>query len=96
MKKKKTPDIEITELIMVMADMDRTFMGTIERFTRADGSKFVTGKVFVQDGDIWSMAQDESELCENLDEICRLRLDYALHQDAGMTSILFNAPFFLN
>jgi hypothetical protein len=96
MKKRKTPDIEITELIMAKADWHRTFIGEINCFTDLNYKKFVTGKVFVQDGYIWSMATDRFELNIYLDDICKLKLDYRLHEITGVTSTILNQPLFLN
>lgn len=81
---------------MAKADWNRTFIGTITRFTNEDGSKFVTGEVFVEDGDIWSMADNNMELARNLDGICQLKLDYGIHTDTGRTEDIYGDLFFLN
>jgi hypothetical protein len=87
---------QISELFMAKADYHRKFIGEINRHTNLDGNKFVTGKVFVQDGYIWSMAGDQFELSINLDEICNLKLDYALHDNTGVVYTIMDERFFLN
>ena len=96
MEKKKQPDILITELFLVKADWHRTFMGTIIRETTADGKEFVRGSVIINEGRAWSIGNSQSELAENLDDICTLKLDYGLHSDSGVTTTIFETKFFLN
>lgn len=96
MDNKSKDRFEITVLFMVKADWHRKFIGEINRHAGLDGSKFVTGKVFVQDGDIWSKAVDQYELSKCLDNICILKLDYGLHENEGVISIILNQPYFLN
>lgn len=96
MDKKSKNRFEITELIMAKVDWHRKFIGEINRHTNLDGKKFVTGIVFVQDGYVWSMAGDQFDLSINLDEICRLKLDYALHDKTGVTCTILNEGVFLN
>ena len=96
MDKKSKDRFEITELFMTKADWNRKFIGEINRHTDVDGNKFVTGKVFVQDGEIWSMADNQYELSRFLDDICKLKLDYNLHTIVGKTSEIAGTSFFLN
>ena len=97
---KKTDDntdrFQITELFMVKADWKWKFIGEINRHTDVDGNKFVTGKIFVQDGYIWSMAGNQFDLSINLDEICRLKLDFALHDETAVACSIMDELFFLN
>lgn len=86
----------ITELLLVKVDWNRKFIGEINRHIGVDGSMFVTGKVFVQDGSIWSMATDQNELSENLDNICKLKLDCNLHANIGKIFRTAETPLFLN
>ena len=73
----------MTELIMVKADWSRTFIGEIRRFFSEDNS-VVHGEVRVDEGIIYSMAEDEDQLCRNLDELCALKLDHGLHHSTGV------------
>ena len=96
MEKKKQPDIIITELFLVKADWNRTFIGTIIRETTSDGKEFVRGNVIIEEGKAWSTGESQSELAKNLDDICALKLDYKLHSYRGVTIILYGRDFFLN
>lgn len=96
MNNKSKDRFEITELFMVKADMHRKFIGEINRHTDVDGNKFVTGKVFVQEGQIWSMADNQYELGRFLDDICILKVDYNIHTIVGKTSEITGTSIFLN
>jgi hypothetical protein len=76
---KKTSKIEISELFLVKADWDRTFLGKIIRETTADGKYFVRGTVVIDEGKAWSAADNQDKLADNLDDICTLKLDHNLH-----------------
>ena len=95
-KKKILPDIIITELFLVKADWQRTFMGTIRRELDSDENPVVMGEVIVQEGKIWSKASSQEELRKNLDDICTMKLDCGLHEDTGETIKIFDEDFFLN
>lgn len=96
MKKKKLPSIEITELYLIKADWERTFMAQIYREMDQDGEPIVHGKVTVNEGKIWSYAETLEELAQNLDEICILKLDRSLHANARVVTQIFDDDFFLN
>ena len=95
-KKKILPDIIITELFLVKADWQRTFMGTIRRDLDSDENPVVMGEVIVQEGKIWSKASSQEELMKNMDYICMLKLHYGLHENSGVTTKIFELDFFLN
>jgi len=85
----------ISELILVMADLKRTFTGTIKR-GEDSGRPVFFGSVKVIEGMIYSMAQDEESLGRNLDDMCLLKLDHGLHHSEGVFIEIFNSKFFLN
>jgi hypothetical protein len=95
-KKKILPDLIVTELILVKADWNRTFVGTIRREVDTDGNPVVLGEVIVQEGTIWSKAANQEELMKNMDAICLMKLDKGLHLHSGFTSQIFGENFFLN
>lgn len=68
----------ITELILVKADWDRTYVGTIIR-NKAKGLTILRGKVKVEEGKIVAIANSDEKLYDALDAICILKLDYGLH-----------------
>lgn len=96
MAKKKLPEIEITELYLVKADWNRTYMARIIREKTEDGKEIVRGNVIINEGKVWSMADTEDELGDYLDQICLMKLDYHLHSNAGGTFKIFGVDFFLN
>jgi len=96
MENKKLPDIIITELFLIKADLQRTFIGSIRRKADSEDNPVLSGEVIVQEGMIWSMYSDEEELRNNLDDICLMKLDFRLHEDLGVTTKILNMDFFWN
>lgn len=96
MEKKKLPAIEITELYLIKADWERTFLANIYREADKNGKPIVHGYVIVTEGMIWSSAETAEELAKNLDDICVMKLDMALHTNAGVRIKLFSEDFFLS
>jgi len=91
----KKDRFQITELMLVKADWSRTFIGSIRR--EIDGEQSVVrGAVKVDEGVIYSMAGDQDELCRNMDTICMMKLDYGLHQSAGIFIGVCGSKYFLN
>ena len=83
MKKGKLPSLQITEIFLVKADWNRTFMGQIIKETSADGQETFRGSVVINEGKAWSIGKTEEELGNYLDDICTLKLDYKLHDNKG-------------
>jgi len=96
MEKKKLQDIQIKELFLVKADWTRTFVGTIRKKVDDNGNPIVCGEAIVQEGMIWSLASNQEELENNMDELCLMKLDMGLHSDSGVTMTIFETKFFLN
>jgi hypothetical protein len=100
MKKKKTTtdsdNLLITELMLVKADWERTFVAEICREITSEGVSIVRGSVVVNEGKIWSVAETQEELGKYLDDICQMKLDIGIHNTGGMTTIIFDKDFFLN
>jgi hypothetical protein len=97
-KKKISQEFEITELFLVKCgnDYKRTFIGQIYRETTKEGKTIVRGNVVVNDGKIWSYAETQEELGNNLDKICTMKLDYDLHSNTGESILIAGTPFSLN
>lgn len=95
MAKKKLPEIEITELYLVKADWNRTFIAQIIREKTEDGTEIIRGSVIINEGKAWSVGSEEN-LGTYLDAICSMKLDYGLHEKAGITSTIAGEDFFLN
>jgi hypothetical protein len=95
-KKKSPPDIIITELIMIKADWQRTFIGSVRKEVDIEGNPVFSGSVIVQEGMIYCKSPSQEDLMNSMDEICLMKLDFRLHDDAGVTIKFFGTDFFLN
>ncbi len=96
MKNKNKDRIEINEMFMAQADKDRCFYGIIKREKDTDGNTFVFSRIIVNDGLICARASEQNELGKKLDEMCRMVLDYGLHNDSGVSIEIFGNKFFCN
>jgi len=85
----------VSELFLVMADWNRTYTGIISREKTKHGT-LCRGNVIIDEGKVVSMAQTEKVLTQNLDHICRLKLDHGLHEKAGESTIIMGNESFLN
>lgn len=88
--------LEITELFMAQADINRRFFGTIKRGCDADGTPVVRGRIEVQDGFLLAQAGCQDDLGTRLDELLKMVLDLGLHSDGGATQIISGTACFLN
>jgi hypothetical protein len=100
-EKKKKERFEITELFMAKCGKngwDRCYYGTIHREKDEAGNEVsVNGNIYLKDeGNIWSRDANQWVMGENLDTILELRLDYGLHLDPGVKSIIAEDDFFHN
>ena len=95
-KKKKLLDIEITELYLVKADWERTFIAEIFKEKTEDDNEVHRGKVVIDEGMAWSAGNSQEELGNYLDDICTMKLDMGLHSRTGVTINLYGEDFFLN
>ena len=93
---KKASKIEITELFLVKADMNRCFLGEIIRETTPEGNELVRGSVVICEGKAWSTGNSQEDLASNLDNICTLKLDHNLHGNPGVREIIAGTSFNLN
>ena len=82
--------------MLVKADWNRTYIGTIKREVDDTGQPIVRGAVKVEEGRIYSTAADQDELCRNMDAICVMKLDYGLHQSEGVFTEICDTNYFLN
>lgn len=74
----KKPKIVITELYLIKADWNRTFMGEIRRDVTDEGEPVIYGVVDINDKKVWGLARDQKELSKLLDDTCVLILDGVL------------------
>lgn len=95
---KKLRKLEIQELILIKTGRNwcKTYMGEIKRQIDESGNSICRGEVIVEEGKIWSMAETEDELGDNLDEICEMKLYFGLHLIPAITTTICETPFNLN
>jgi len=91
----KKDRLEISELFMAQASINRRFFGTIKRSFDVDGVPVVYGKIEVLDGFILAQAETQEELGERLDELVLMALDFGLHSDTGKISVIAGMTYFL-
>ena len=99
MSEKDDDRFELTELFMAKAGKtgwDRCYHGTIKRETDDEGKLFVFSRIKVNQGNICSRASDQWILGEKLDDMVLMILDYGLHSDSGVTSVIAGSSYFLN
>jgi len=96
MEKRKLSDIEITELFLVKADWERTYVGEIHRRMNETGKLKICGSVVVNEGKIWSVAETPNELGFFMDSLCVMKLDGNLHKSRGETIEVAGTPLFIN
>lgn len=67
---KQNEEFTMTELWLVKADWDRTYIGTIKREMGHDGTPLLKGKADIDGIMIFAEASSEEELTNKLDELC--------------------------
>lgn len=97
----KKDRFEITELFMAKCGpngWDRCFNGTISREKDETGKEIsCSSKIIIpDDGCIWSRAEDQWMLGDQLDSIVELRLLNNIHSDRGVFSSISETRFFHN
>lgn len=86
----------LTELFLVAADVERTFVATRLEKEHDNGEKFYTAVVKVHEGEIISASESESGVVKSLDNMCVLKLDYGLHKVYEKSSVIFHYACFDN
>ena len=95
-KNKNLSKIQITELFLVKSGWSRTFLAEIVRGNTEDGKTINYGTVVVNEGKMWSTGETQDELSNYLDDICTMKLDYGLHDDAGISTKIAGGSLFHN
>ena len=65
----------MTELWLVKADWNRTYIGSIKRETAKDGTPLLSGSADVEGVIITAQANSEEDLTDKLDALCTDVLD---------------------
>lgn len=93
---KKNLKIELTELFMAQASMDRCFYGIIKKTVSENNLVSHFSKIKVNDGYIVSCAADRDTLGKQLDEMCVMVLDKKLHEHGGVYTKYLGMKMYLN
>lgn len=89
----KREKFELSELHLVKADADRTYIGSLKRNKETNA---LFGTVTVEEGKIISIASSDDELTKNMDDICKLKLDHRIHQVSGRQIKVMEGSLFYN
>ena len=92
----KKDRFQLVELILVAADIYRTFVATRLEREHDNGEKFYTANVKVHEGEIISASEDETAVEKNLDIMCVLKLDFGLHEIVEKSIAIFYDKYFYN
>jgi hypothetical protein len=71
-------------------------MAQIRREFDTEGNPMICGDVVVEEGKIWSLAIDPAELADNLDMICKMKLDQGIHGIPVKIFLIANSPCIMN
>lgn len=93
---KKNLKIELTELFMAQASIDRCFHGIIKKSVSGNGVVSHYSKIKINDGYIHSCAGDRDTLGKQLDELCIMVLDKGLHKYDGVYTKYLGMKMYLN
>jgi hypothetical protein len=95
-KKKEDSRFELTELFMAMADMKRTYIGTMQREKLDESLTLVRGKVKVEGNLVTVMGNSAEEMWRAADVLVILNLDYDLHKTPGPKFEILMNDYLLN
>ncbi len=84
---------QLVELFLVAADIYRTFPATMLRKQDDNDQEFYVGAVIINEGEVIGRAETQAELERNMDDICKLKLDYGLHSIEGASSEILSTNY---
>ena len=86
----------LVELFLVAADIHRTFPATMLTKQDNNDQEYFVGVVTINEGEVIGRAKSKAELENQLDDICKLKLDFGLHATSGISSELLLTSYFHN
>lgn len=95
----KKLNIQITEIFMAKAGKtgwDRRFHGTIKRTKDENDKSMVYGKIKINDGFIYAMAEDQWILGDMLDQMVLMILDEKIHDNKGVSFERYGLQYHMN
>lgn len=87
---------KITELIMVKANWNKTFIGAMTQNKDTEGNISYGGSVIIEEGKIVSSGVSADELRTKLDEMCKLKLENNLHNLKGSSMEIFGVDTYMS
>lgn len=96
MKENKSKRFDVTELFLVKADWNRTFIGAITKKKNENGDITYGGSVIVEEGKMVASGKDIQDLKNKLDQLCTYKLDGKLHEVNGRSIEIFGVDSYLN
>ena len=93
MKNNVNPKWELTELFLVESDIYHGFMGQLKNDSK---NNVFYGKVKINDGEAVSMSKDKKVVEDNLDIICKMKLNFNLHKTPPKSKTFFGIEYNLN
>ena len=87
---------QLVELFLVAADIHRTFPATMLTRHDENNQEFFIGTVIIHEGEVIGRAKSQTELERNMDDICKMKLDYGLHSAEGASSEILSTRFIHN
>ncbi len=86
LKDDKKDKFHLVELFLVAADIHRTFPATMLTKQDDNDQEYYVGAVIINEGEVIGRAKNQAELERNMDDICKMKLDYGLHSVEGISS----------
>lgn len=96
MKENNAKKYNVTELFLVKADWDRTFIGAVTKNEDNNGNINYGGSVIVEEGKMVASGKNIQDLTNKLDQLCTYKLDGKLHEVNGRSIEIFGVDSYLN
>jgi hypothetical protein len=88
--------LKVGTLFLVNFEPGRIFWGTIRNIISEKGEEITSGDAVVEEGLMVGTARTMPELRQKLSEVCKLKLDFGLHSEKGVSSEILQTEFYHN
>jgi hypothetical protein len=88
--------LQVGTLFLVNFEPGKIFWGTIRNIISEEGGEVTSGDAVVEEGLMVSTAGTMSELRQKLCGICKLKLEFGLHSNKGISSEILQSEYFHN
>jgi hypothetical protein len=97
MGNQKKQKVEVTEMFVAKACPTKVFWGIITRSQDDYGNPIVFSRILMDDdGLLCAQASDQKILANNLNTMARMICFGGLHDERGVSKVIFGTDFFLN